>query len=265
MAQTRPGDWKNYDDFAAGIATNRLPGSDALVGQSLRIRLPQATLDLSPLSRHETRWTEEGGRAGGGVDGYEAIEIAADTFFVDLTFASRPDEALTLVLNRRTRRALAIRCHIRTAEEAGSEPRVAQEFLPGTIGDDPATATGEPPAETRDLIGLRTFQTYSPNHTYEHTYLNSQRYAWQCLVGVQRGHGDVDLASTWRFDEGLYVFTFREFLIPVASVFLFDFRTMRSTGKFVGLTGDGAIANSPAGAYITKASMTFYPQGAEPV
>lgn len=121
------------------------------------------------------------------------------------------------------------------------------------------------PHETRDLIGLRTFQTYSPNHTYEHTYLNSRRYAWQCLVGVQRGHGDVDLASCWQFDTDQYVFTFREFLIPVASVFFFNFASGRSTGKFLGVTAAGSIANQPAGAFMRKASMTFYPPDAAPV
>lgn len=266
MTQDRPADWKNYDDFAAGIATNRLPPSDALIGETLRLRLPGGLLTLQPTGRHALAWSEQdSGAAASGQDWYEAIEVAADTFFIDLTFAARPTEALTLVLNRNTRRVLAVRSRVRSAEEAGAEPRVAQHFEAGTLGDDPGVASGEVPAPTRELVGLRTFQTYSPNHTYEHTYLSSQRYAWQCLVGVQRGHGDVDMASYWRFEEGLILFTFREFLIPVASVFLFNFRDMRSTGKFLGLTGDGAVSNAPAGAFITKASMTFYPAGAEPV
>ena len=113
--------------------------------------------------------------------------------------------------------------------------------------------------------GLRTFNVYSPQHTYEHVYLNSERYCWQCLVGVQRGHGDVDLATTYRFDEGLYLFTFREFIIPVASVFFYNFADLRSTGKFLGVTGTGAVENNPAGAFIQKASMTFYPPNAVPV
>ncbi|OYV01755.1 MAG: molybdenum cofactor biosynthesis protein F [Burkholderiales bacterium PBB5] len=265
MTDKTPGDWKHYDDFAAGIATNRLPGSTALVGRTLRLQLADGTLTLRPMSASQLAWQEEGGRGGSGVDWYEAIEAAEQLFFVDITFQARPCEALSVGLNLQTLRVLAVRCRIRSADEAGAEPRVAQDFQPGTLGDDPAQASGEPPAPTRDLIGLRTFQTYSPQHTYEHTYLSTQRYAWQCLVGVQRGHGDVDLASYWRLAEDVYVFTFREFLIPVASVFLFDFRSLRSTGKFLGITGDGAIANSPAGAYITKASMTFYPTDAAPV
>lgn len=265
MTRTRPADWKNYDDFAAGIATNRLPGSEVLVGKTLRLNLPGGALTLRPTARNQTRWTEEGQRPGDGADWYEAIEVAPQTFFIDLTFDSRPTEALTVVLNLGSRRVLAVRSRIRSTEESGAEPRVAQDFLPGTLGPDAEAAAGEVPAESRDLIGLRTFQTYSPNHTYEHTYLSSKRYAWQCLVGVQRGHGDVDMASYWRFEEGVYLFTFREFLIPVASVFLFDFRSLRSTGKFLGITGDGVVSNSPAGAFITKASTTFYPAGAEPV
>lgn len=265
MAQDRPAGWKNYDDFAAGIATNRLPRSDALVGRTLRVHLPALTLTLQAQSLDRVDWREEGARSGSGSDAYEAIEVAADTWFIDLTQASRPQEALTLIVNTRSLRVLAVRCRIISAAEAGAEPRVPQDFLVGTLGDDPSAASGMVPHETRDLIGLRTFQTYSPNHTYEHTYLNTQRYAWQCLVGVQRGQGDVDLASYYQFDVDQYVFTFREFLIPVASVFFFNFASGRSTGKFLGLTGAGAIANNPAGAFMRKASMTFYPADASPL
>ena len=121
--------------------------------------------------------------------------------------------------------------------------------------------------EVTDGIGyeLRTFNFYSPNHVYEHTYLSSERYCWQNLVGVQRGHGDVDLATTYKFDEDLYLFTFREFIIPVASVFFYNMRQLRSTGKFLGVASTGEIENSPSGAFIQKASMTFYPKDIQPV
>ncbi|MCC7059346.1 MAG: MoaF N-terminal domain-containing protein [Burkholderiaceae bacterium] len=262
MDAARPADWKNYEDFAAGIATNRLPCTDAWVGKSLVLRLAGETLELHPQAVHSTTWKDDQGE---GVDWYEAIELAADLYFFDLTFKSRPGTALTVVFNMRTLRALGIRTRVREAGEAPGEPRPLQTFLPGTVGEDAARASGPMPAPTRDLIGLRTHQTYSPQHTYEHTYLNSQRYAWQCLVGVQRGQGDVDLASYYKFDDQQYVFTFREFLIPVASVFFFDFGCMRSTGKFLGITGSGEVASNPAGAFMRKVSMTFYPPEAEPV
>ena len=264
-AQARPAGWKNYDDFAAGIATNRLPASDALVGQTLALQLDGISLSLSFEALHELAWTETGALGGSGRDWCEAIEVAPHTFFIDITYASRPQHAMTVIANTRTRRVLAVRSRIRQAAEAGAEPRVAQDFHAGTLGSDSALASGTAPHPTRDLIGLRTWQVYSPEHTYEHTYLSSERYAWQCLVGVQRGQGDVDMASYWKFDDGQYLFTFREFLIPVASVFFFNFESGRSTGKFLGVTGAGQVANNPAGAFMRKASMTFYPAEFGPV
>lgn len=251
----QPAGWKTYDEFAHGIATNRLPRSDSLVGVPLDLQFANRRLQLGFTAGDAVDWQDS--EHGSGSDWAEAIEVAPDTFFIDISFRQRPQSALTLIVNRRTRRVLAVDCRIRSAEEAGEEPRVAQDFLVGVLeGGD---ARGLVPHETRDLIGLRTWQTYSPNHVYEHSYLNSQRYAWQCLVGVQRGHGDVDLASYYQFDENQYLFCFREFLIPVASVFFFNFSSGRSTGKFLGLTGSGEIANNPAGALMKTASATVYP------
>jgi hypothetical protein len=42
-------------------------------------------------------------------------------------------------------------------------------------------------------------------------------------------------------------------------------KQLRSTGKFLGVTSSGAIENNPAGAFIQKLSMTFYPEDAQPV
>ncbi|PDT14809.1 molybdenum cofactor biosynthesis protein F [Rhizobium sp. J15] len=255
-----PKDWKTYDEFAYGIDTNRLPASDALAGSSYRIGFDDGRmLDLA-IGKGEAEWSD--GRESA-TDKAEVIEVAPNTYFIEIVFAARPREAETLILNVETRRALSIYSIVRDAKDAAGEPQVAQIFRPGIV--EGGAASGPEPAESRDLIGLRAHFTYSPNHVYEHTYLSSQRYAWQCLVGVQRGHGDVDLTTTYKFDENQYVFTFREFKIPVASTFFYNFDDMRSTGKFLGITGDGRIQNSPAGAFIRKASMTYYLPGQEPV
>ncbi|MEW6639527.1 MAG: MoaF C-terminal domain-containing protein [Pseudomonadota bacterium] len=261
-SQDRPQDWKNYDDFAAGIDTNRLPQSAALQGRSFDLCFDAAHKLHLAFAQGQVTWSDEGGS---GADPCDVVEVAPHTYFVDVAFASRPTQASTLILNTATRRALCVTSIVRDAEEVRGEPRVAQVFRPGTIDKLDGALGPVVPAPTRDLIGLRAHFTYSPQHTYEHTYLSSERYCWQCLVGVQRGHGDVDLTTTYRFDENQYVFTFREFLIPVASVFFYNFDTMRSTGKFLGITGRGQVENSRAGAIIRKASMTFYLPGQEPV
>jgi hypothetical protein len=258
MAQQNPRDWKTYDQFAYGIDTNRLPATDALAGTRHVIDFEDGrSLDL----RLENGMAEWSDGAGAGRDQAEVIAVAPDTYFIEIVFQSRPKEAETLILNTRTHRALSIYSVVRDKDDAIGEPQVAQIFRVGAAG----VATGFKPEVTRDLIGLRAHFTYSPNHVYEHTYLSSQRYCWQCLVGVQRGHGDVDLTTTYKFDEDQYIFTFREFKIAVASTFFYNFKDMRSTGKFLGIAGDGSIQNSPAGAHIRKVSTTFYLPGQEPI
>lgn len=258
----RPQDWKNFEDFAAGIDTNRLPPSAALAGRKVRVTFQhRGALDLA-FSTERVTWADS---EGAGTDSCDIVEVGTATYFVDIAFVSRPKEALTLILDLATRRALAVRSVILAPGERPGEPLVAQAFEPGVIEDASRPVTSIEPGPTRDLIGLRAHFTYSPQHVYEHTYLSSQRYCWQNLVGVQRGHGDVDMATTYKFAENQYVFTFREFLIPVASVFFYNFATMRSTGKFLGLTADGRVENSKAGAKIRKVSMTYYLAGEEPV
>jgi hypothetical protein len=251
----KPADWRNYEDFSAGIDHNRLPATDELVNNTLEIRLASGTaMSIDFAAKHEAIWSDAQAQR---TDWIEAIKVAENTFFIDMTFRSRPRDAQTFIVNMKTLRVLSILSHVRE-EKVEGEPLVTQKFDPGLLVRKTVDASGPVPAPTRDLIGLRGFYRYSPNHLYEHIYLSSQRYAWQCLVGEQRGHGDVDLATTYKFDENEYVFTFREFIIPVASVFFYNMEDLRSTGKFLGVTGDGKIANSPAGAFIQKASMTFY-------
>lgn len=261
--QNRPADWKHFDDFAAGIATNRLPTTGALAGKTFKITLKTGrVIDLAFTAADTVAWSE-GKEAG--ADWYEALEVAPDVFFINMTFAARPTEDEAIVVNTRTRRVMSIRERVRDAGEAPGEPRVAQVWSAGVLGDASVAPTGPEPGPSRDLIGITAHYQYSPNHLYEHVYLSSTRYAWQNLVGVQRGHGDVDLATTWKFDENQYVFGFREFIIPVASLFFYNWDTMRSTGKFLGVTSEGKVENKPAGAFIEKKSRTSYENGKAPV
>jgi len=258
----KPDGWKDYDDFVEGIDTNRLPSSDALVGKQFAIALSSGTqLALDFKTKDTVAWSDD---AVSDEDWYEAIIVAPNVYFVDITFSTRPRDSLSLIVNTQSLRVLYILSHV-LEEKIEGEPQVTQEFQTGVLGGTSVTPKGPEPAATRDLIGLRAFYRYSPNHLYEHIYMSSDRYAWQCLVGEQRGHGDVDLATTYKFDEGQYIFTFREFIIPVASVFFYNWDDMRSTGKFLGITSDGMIENNPAGAFIQMASMTYYDKSWAPV
>ncbi len=267
MPEDRPADWKNYEDFSAGVATNRLPTTDRLANTEFRINLSDKTdMTLKFVDEKTLEWKASAGPFSGtpGKDWYEAVDVAEKVIFIDTTFQSRPREAMTLIVNTQTRRVLSIVSMVAENKVPG-EPQVSQQFLTGVLGDPKMSPTGPLPTPTRDLIGLRGIYRYSPNHVFEHIYLSSERYCWQCLVGVQRGHGDTDLATTYKFDEDQYLFTFREFLIPVASVFFYNMKQLRSTGKFLGVTSKGKIENNPAGAFIQKLSMIYYPSDAHPV
>lgn len=254
-----PDDWKSYEDFAAGIDTNRLPPSSALTGRELRIEAPSGDLHLTFVADGWVSW-----RLGqlSGRDACDVVALSTDLYFIDIVFGARPRDALSLIVNLTTGRSLSVLSRV-GAEPTPGAPQVEQRFEAGVVAG--VAVSGEVPAPSRDLIGLRAFYRYSPHHLYEHTYLSSERYCWQCLEGEQRGHGDVDLATVYRFAPDQYVFAFREFKIPVASVFFINFQDGRSTGKFLGLTGAGAVENRKAGAFLRRASRTFYDEAVEPV
>ncbi|MDO9395090.1 MAG: MoaF C-terminal domain-containing protein [Herbiconiux sp.] len=251
-------EWRSYDEFAAGIDTYRLPGTD-LSGREVTVALtdgPSIRLRFDD-GDTVTWWADGALGVDGASDPYDAVQVRPDVLFVSLPLTSRDREALTLVWSTTTGRALAAHSVIQ-ATAVDDVPQVTQEFWSGVV--DGVTPSGEAPGPSRDLIGKRNVYRYSPEHLYEHTYMSSQRYMWQCLQGVQRGHGDVDLSTVWKFDEGLYLFCFREFKIAVASVWLHDLGyALRTTGVFLGLNGRGESEHSRAGGHIYPLGAVAYP------
>ena len=251
-----------YEDYASGLAANRLPPTSALVSQVLELTLDTGiSFRLQFTGRNCVTWNS-GNESGS--DWCEVVEVAPHTYFIDLTFTQLPRESQTFIVNIQSRQVLGIRTIMREGE-VGKEPRAVQEFSAGVLGDPTHPPVGRIPAPTRDLIGLRGLYDYGPDQCIEHIYLNSERYAWHGIIGPLRGQGDVDMSTIYKFDENQYIFTFREFGLPVSTVFFYNWDQMRSTGKFFAIGEDGAIANTPAGAFIKKLSVAFYPPEMQPV
>ncbi|QAY58885.1 molybdenum cofactor biosynthesis protein MoaF [Microbacterium protaetiae] len=256
-------EWRTYDDFSAGIDTYRLPNT-SLAGTALTITLDDGSRIRLAFDEDAVAWSATGAIEvpEGTRDPYDAVAVREDVVFVNLPLESREREALTLVYSTATHRALAVVSHIDDEEVEGT-PRVSQRFFAGVT--DRGEPTGEAPGPSRDLIGKRNVYRYSPHHLYEHVYISSQRYAWQCLEGVQRGHGDMDLSTVWRFADGLYLFCFREFRIAVASVWLHDLGyQLMTTGVFLGLNGEGRAEHSRGGGHIYPLGSVSYPD-AQPI
>jgi hypothetical protein len=251
-----------YEDYASKVAVNRLPQTAALVNQTIKITLDSGTsFELEFVDRNKVKWQSD---AEHGTDWCEVVEVAPQTYFIDMTFTHQPRQSQTFIVNAQTRQALGIRTIMREGD-VGQEPRAVHEFSPGVLGDPTIPPTGRKPAPTRDLIGLRGLYDYGPEQHVEHIYLNSERYAWHGIIGPLRGQGDVDMASYYKFDDNQYIFAFREFGLPVSTVFFYNWDQMRSTGKFFAIDDSGAVANTPAGAFITKLSMAFYPLDMQPI
>jgi hypothetical protein len=250
--------WRTYDEFAAGIDTFRLPNV-SLAGTTLTLDLDDGSSLALRFDSVAVTWT---GFDASGTDPYDAVAVRDNVVFVNIPLESREREAITVVYSRTTHRATVIRSLI-AAEAVEGTPQVGQQFWAATT--DGGEATGVVPGPSRDLIGKRNIYRYSPEHLYEHVYVSSTRYAWQCLEGVQRGHGDMDLSTVWKFADGLYLFCFREFRIAVASVWLHDLGyQLMTTGIFLGLNGDGQSEHSRGGGHIYPLGSVAYPD-AQPV
>lgn len=256
-------EWRTYDEFAAGIDTYRLPNTD-LAGTELTLTLHDATTVRLQFEADVVVWEATGSitAAPDTRDPYDAVAVRNDVIFVNLPLQSVERESLTLVYSTTTHRASVVLSVIGDEEIEGT-PRVRQTFWSGVT--DGGVASASEPGPSRDLIGKRNLYRYSPVHLYEHVYISSQRYAWQCLEGVQRGHGDMDLSTVWKFDDGLYLLCFREFRIAVASVWLHDLGyQLMTTGVFLGLNGEGASEHSRGGGHIYPIGSVAYPD-AQPV
>ena len=251
-----------YEDYASEMATHRLPQTAALVGKTMKITLDSGTsFDLQFTDRNKVAWQSGTER---GTDWCEAVEVAPQTYFIDITFKNEPRQTQTFIVNTETRQALAIRTIMREGD-IGKEPRAVQVFTTGVIGNPTTPPTGRKPAPTRDLFGLRALYTYNPGQCFEHIYLNSERYCWHCVVGPLKGQTDVEKCTIDKWDDNPYIFCWREFGLPVCTVFFYNWNQMRSTGKFFAIGEDGALANTPAGALIQKLSMAFYPVDKQPL
>ena len=257
-----PNEWRSYDEFAAGIDTYRLDNI-SLDGTALTLTLEDdSTLTLT-FGADSVRWSGTGAFRTDGegsselTDPYDAVRVRHDVVFVHLPLESREREAITVVYSESSHRALIAQSEIAEVAVEG-EPQVGQTFWSAvTDGGEP---TGEVPGPSRDLIGKRNLYRYSPHHLYEHVYISSGRYAWQCVQGVQRGHGDMDMSTVWKFADGLYLFCFREFRIAVASVWLHDLGyQLMTTGVFLGINGDGEAEHSRAGGHIYPIGSVDYP------
>ncbi|MEJ2858810.1 MULTISPECIES: MoaF C-terminal domain-containing protein [unclassified Saccharothrix] len=232
--------WLPLDGLAPGFDQNKARAVSDLDGQ---------TFDLAGRRAHFAGTTVEWA---GGTHPCETFLVDDALYYAQFHPGAR--EAFSLFLDLRKNHALLVTTII---NHTGT-PQVTQKFSPIALG-----GTGTPPAPSNSLIGRRAMWVYSTNHAYEHIYLSPHWYTWQCLAGPEKGLADTDENTTYELRPGIYVFTWREKVIPCAAVTVADHRDatrLRSHGALFGLDEAGTTPTHFAfGAHGRLLSTTIHP------
>lgn len=248
--------WLPLDGLAPGFDANKAPVVGDLDGRAFVLHDDAGGPDRTArFAGSRIDWDGE-------ADSGETFLVDDDLYYVQFHSVAEPSEAVSLVLDVRDGRALVITTRIGD----GGTPRVTQEFRPATIGG--AAVRGQAMAPSTALVGRRAMWVYSEEHAYEHVYLSRHWYTWQCLAGPERGLADTDENSTFRIRPGIYAFTWREKVIPCASVTIADHRDarrLRSHGVLFGLDASGAVpTHFTFGAHGRLLSTTVHPEELDP-
>jgi hypothetical protein len=248
--------WLPLDGLAPGFDANKAPSVGDLHGRVLVLHDDEGGPDRT------ARFTGTRVAWDGATDLCETFLVDDGLYYVQFHPSAHPREAVSLFLDLRDGRALVVTT---TIGDAGT-PRVTQEFRPATV--DGHEVRGEPMAPSTALIGRRVLWVYSREHAYEHVYLSPHWYTWQCLAGPERGLADTDENTVYRIRPGIHVFTWREKVIPCASVTIADHRdarALRSHGVLFGLDGGGERpTHFTFGAYGRLLSTTVHPAEFDP-
>ncbi|KVL19965.1 molybdenum cofactor biosynthesis F family protein [Burkholderia sp. MSMB1826] len=261
--------------LADGFApeANVLAPVDALVGRTLALGDAAGVWRVHTFEPGALQWrdpvTDTGGRAP-----CRVTRLRDGLYFVDYIDATARATSVSLVIDLDTGVWTSVVGTLPTEADTRIDAftRVARglpltavdaQFRHGTLGGH--ARPGPLHAPTRELIGKRTMYRYSPTECYEHIYLNENFYAWQCLQGVERGLADVDRCHYFRIADELYLFVWREKVVPTLGVVLIDLAQRKTDGKIFGYQGGdfGTLSNFPIGAYAQVLNETVHPLGGE--
>jgi hypothetical protein len=257
------------DSFAPD--SNILARSDELAERSLTLHTAEGdALHYTFVTDEALSWTASGaGAAESGSETYVATSPRPGIYFIDFVKAgSRAPCSVSIVADLTTGVATIVTGTLPAAADAHASilrraqarhelTPVGAHFTAATI-DRPFDPAAPLHAPTADLIGLRLQHRYNPHEVYEHIYLNEKRYAWHCLSGIEQGLADVDRCHYYRIAANLYLFVWREKIVPTLGAILLDLDRMKTTGKIFGYADDALaeVSNFQVGATSTLLNRT---------
>ena len=260
-------------ELVKGISEGTLPAADELAGSSLTLYVEDGrVLRLAFAAGGGLSWKVEAG-PGAGEGGEERALITRPrdgVYVVDYVLSTRAATSMTIVLDLPCRAATLVVGTLPTAGEAaqgafalataGAELTLVRCEILAAAADRPFAVADHPHVRTDELVGKRVQYVYSTTERYEHIYLNENLYTWQCLDGSEKGLADTDRCHYRRIGDELYLFVWREKVIPTLGVVMVDWREKRSNGKLFGYEASdfGALSNTPIASLATLLNVTTY-------
>ncbi|MGR8920502.1 MAG: MoaF C-terminal domain-containing protein [Gammaproteobacteria bacterium] len=255
--------WAQISAIASGLEQHRTASSSALAGLTVALafdngrKLELVFSDPAATVRINNRLEEK----------VDVVEVAPDLFLVGFQHQADPRRSTALTLDLANSRVLWTDGRLPTLEEAGVSllERVAAGgllsavkagFITGTItavtdDDRPRTLPqpGRAPAPSAGLVGKHIRYVYGDGGVYEHFYLNEKLFTWHCIDGPERGLADTEACECYAVREYVYLFCWREKIIPTLGLVLINTDTMRSNGFLSGIdTRTGEVSYFPVGA-----------------
>lgn len=265
--------WISVGELAESFAAdpNILARSGDLAGRRIELNFENGeAIAFDFVSADTLRWAHKGASEEA-EESYLATSIRPGICFVDfVTTKQEAGTSVSLVLD--LERAVATMATGRLPGAAAAHGDILaraqrREELTLVTADFRAAAIGKPydgaaphHAPTRDLVGLRIQHRYSPHELYEHIYLTEKRYSWHCIEGAEAGLADADRCHYYAIDKDLYLFAWREKIVPTLGICLIDLAALKTTGKIFGYADDAMtkLVNFQTGARSTPLNRTSY-------
>ena len=251
-----------------GFNEYRLPLTGALAGKKFELLLEEdnTTLLIHFKTASQLEWGK--GNESPKVERYEAIAVRPDIFFVDWVYGEDSKQSMSLVLDLVAHEVTLLWSKLPNREEAQASllerikkynelSAVKVRIRHGGIN---SARVRKSHHRTKELIGKRLKHTYSSQHAFEHIYLNENMFCWQSLAGPDQGLADTEPCDYIKIGEELYLFSWRERLVPWVGIVVIDLLNNRTTGKvFYGdLINPDKITNYTVGAEVEFLNETKY-------
>jgi hypothetical protein len=260
-------------ELAKGISEDTLPADGRLTGSALTLHAEDGSIvRLSFSASDRLIWEAlEGPEAGD--RGEEAVIVTRprpEVAVVDYVAATRRATSVTIVLDLARGAATTVTGTLPTPEQAarsafalatnGEELTLVKTTITQAFIDAPFVAGEHPHVTTDELVGKRVQYVYSKTEAYEHIYLNENLYTWQCLRGGEQGLADTDRCHYRKIGDELYLFVWREKVIPTLGVVIVDWRRKQSNGKLFGYEGSdfGELSTTPISSHARLLNATDY-------